>query len=72
VSFLFAEFIEGHGMFLHDLRIGFVIPQQSPPGLEPSMVLTAFDVGESATDFDLIIVDGRIARTSVLTSRRQH
>lgn len=27
------------------------------PGLDPSMVLTAFDVGESEQDFDLLIVD---------------
>jgi hypothetical protein len=55
-------------MLLRYLRIGFVIPQQSlrksvqkvfrkTPDLDPSMVLTAFDVGESATDFDLLIVD---------------
>ncbi|WP_291053956.1 DNA/RNA helicase domain-containing protein [Herbiconiux sp.] len=66
---LFSEFFtDEHRMLLRDLRIGFVIPQQSlrksvqkvfrkTPGLDPSMVLTAFDVGESATDFDLLIVD---------------
>lgn len=55
-------------MLLRDLRIGFVIPQQSlrtsvqkvfrkTPGSDPSMVLTAFQVGESELDFDLLIVD---------------
>ncbi|MGD8195254.1 hypothetical protein ACEXQB_012265 [Herbiconiux sp. P18] len=55
-------------MLLRDLRIAFVIPQQSlrksvqkvfrkTLGLHPSMVLTAFDVGESEQDFDLLIVD---------------
>jgi DUF2075 family protein len=66
---LFSEFFtDEHRMLLRDLRIGFVIPQQSlrksvqkvfrkTPGLDPSMVLTAFDVGESEQDFDLLIVD---------------
>ncbi|MFB2557035.1 DNA/RNA helicase domain-containing protein [Herbiconiux liangxiaofengii] len=66
---LFSEFFtDEHRMLLRDLRIGFVIPQQSlhksvqrvfrkTPGLDPSMVLTAFDVGESATDYGLLIVD---------------
>jgi DUF2075 family protein len=66
---LFSEFFtDEHRMLLRDLRIGFVIPQQSlrksvqkvfrkTPGLDPSMVLTAFEVGESEQDFDLLIVD---------------
>jgi hypothetical protein len=55
-------------MLLRDISIGFVISRQSPrktmqkvfrktPGLHPSTVLTAFDVGESATNFDLFMVD---------------
>ena len=62
-------------MLFRDLRIGFVIPQQplrksvqkvfrKSPGLDPTMVLTAFDVGESATDFDCSSSMRRIARTS--------
>lgn len=50
------------------LRIGFVVPQQSlresigrvfdrTPGLSKSMVLTAFDVGQSAEKFDVLVVD---------------
>ncbi|GAA2224791.1 DUF2075 domain-containing protein [Herbiconiux moechotypicola] len=66
---LFSEFFtDEHRMLLRDLRIGFVVPQQSlrtsvqkvfrkTPGLNPSMVLTAFEVGESELDFDLLIVD---------------
>ncbi|NQX33291.1 DUF2075 domain-containing protein [Herbiconiux sp. VKM Ac-2851] len=66
---LFSEFFtDEHRMLLRDLRIGFVIPQQSlrksvqkvfrkTPGLDPTMVMTAFEVGESEHDFDLLIVD---------------
>jgi DUF2075 family protein len=66
---LFSElFTAEHRMLLRDLRIGFVIPQQSlrksvqkvfrkTPGLDSTMVMTAFEVGESEHDFDLLIVD---------------
>lgn len=66
---LFADFfVEGYREKLIGLRFGLVIPQQSlresiknvfkkTPGLHPSMVMTAFDVGQSAEDFDLLIVD---------------
>jgi len=61
-------FVEGYRELLVDLRIGLVVPQQSlresikkvfrkTPGLRPEMVMTAFDVGESAESFDLLIVD---------------
>lgn len=51
-----------------DFRIGFVVPQQAlrksiksvfskTPGLDASMVLSAFDVGQSPGNFDLLIVD---------------
>ncbi|EHL00102.1 hypothetical protein M7I_3979 [Glarea lozoyensis 74030] len=53
---------------LHDLRIGLVVPQQSlrksiqivfkkTPGLEPSMVMDPFKVGEAEGVFDLLLVD---------------
>lgn len=66
---MFAElFIPQNRALLRDLRIGLVVPQQSlresirkvfrkTPGLDPSMVLTAFDVGNTEDDFDLLIVD---------------
>ena len=66
---LFADyFITGYPELLTDFRIGLVVPQQSlrksvervfqkTPGLMPSMVLTPFQVGESAEPFDLLIVD---------------
>ena len=66
---LFSEFfVEGYGELLTGLRLGLVIPQQSlresirkvfrkTPGLRPDMVMTAFDVGLSDKDFDLLIVD---------------
>ncbi|MGV8896209.1 MAG: DNA/RNA helicase domain-containing protein [Rhodoglobus sp.] len=65
----FAEFfVSGHPELLAGLRIGMVVPQQSlresikkvfrkTPGLRPDMVLTAFDVGFSDEEFDLLIVD---------------
>lgn len=66
---LFSEFfVEGYQDLLKDVRIGLVVPQQSlresikkvfkkTPGLHPSMVMTAFDVGSSDQHFDLLIVD---------------
>lgn len=66
---MFSElFIPQNRALLTDLRIGLVVPQQSlresirkvfrkTPGLKPSMVLTAFDVGNADEDFDLLIVD---------------
>ncbi|MFF2275753.1 DNA/RNA helicase domain-containing protein [Agromyces sp. NPDC058126] len=66
---LFSDFfMEGYVEKLKDFKIGIVIPQQSlrksvqkvfakTPGLEKSMVLTPFQVGESDHDFDLLVVD---------------
>lgn len=66
---LFSEFfVAGYRELLTDIRIGFVIPQQSlrdsikkvfrkTPGLSADMVMTPFDVGLADYDFDLLIVD---------------
>jgi uncharacterized protein len=66
---LFSEFfVQGNRELLVDIRIGFVVPQQSlresikkvfrkTPGLQPGMVMTPFDVGLADHDFDLLIVD---------------
>lgn len=66
---LFSSFFsERHREMLDGTRIGIVVPQQSlrssikkvfrkTPGLHPDMVLTAFDVGDSDKDFDLLVVD---------------
>ncbi|GHD43797.1 DUF2075 domain-containing protein [Mycetocola manganoxydans] len=66
---MFSElFVPEHRALLTDLRIGLVIPQQSlresikkvfrkTPGLDPAMVMTAFDVGNADEEFDLLIVD---------------
>ena len=66
---LFANFFEqDYRDLLQDFRVGLVIPQQSlrktiqnvfakTPGLDRSMVLTPFEVGESQRPFDLLIVD---------------
>ena len=66
---LFSDFfVEGHRELLTGIRIGLVVPQQSlresirkvfrkTPGLREDMVMTAFDVGFSEHDFDLLIVD---------------
>jgi DUF2075 family protein len=65
----FAEFFgDGYPDLLRDLRIGLVVPQQSlrtsiervfskTPGLERSLVLSPFQVGESSERFDLLMVD---------------
>jgi DUF2075 family protein len=66
---IFSEFfVEGYREQLAGLRIGLVVPQQSlrksiqrvfkkTPGLNPGMVMTAFEVGFAEEDFDLLIVD---------------
>lgn len=66
---MFADFfVEGFSELLTDFTLGIVVPQQSlrtsikkvfrrTPGLHPNMVMSAFDVGESADRFDLLIVD---------------
>ena len=65
----FADFFaEGNPELLRGLRVALVIPQQSlresvrnvfrkTPGLDPTMVMTAFDVGSASEDFDLVIID---------------
>ncbi|TVY41025.1 Uncharacterized protein LSUB1_G001695 [Lachnellula subtilissima] len=61
-------FTERNQRLLHDLRIGLVVPQQSlrksikivfakTPGLQPSMVMDPFKVGEAEGIFDLLLVD---------------
>lgn len=66
---IFSDFFTpGHAELLAPLKVGIVVPQQSlresiskvftrTPGLHKSMVLTPFQVGESAEPFDLLIVD---------------
>ena len=66
---LFSEFFtEGYSVLLADFRMAIVVPQQSlresikrvfkkTPGLNASMVLTPFDVGQAEQPFDLLIVD---------------
>ncbi|WP_308472499.1 DNA/RNA helicase domain-containing protein [Mycetocola zhadangensis] len=66
---MFADFfVPENRVLLAGLRIGLVVPQQSlresikkvfrkTPGLNPSMVMTAFDIGNSDENFDLLIVD---------------
>jgi DUF2075 family protein len=61
-------FTETNQRLLQGLRIGLVVPQQSlrdsikkvfrkTPGLNPSMVMTPFDVGQADGIFDLLLVD---------------
>ena len=61
-------FTETSQRLLHGLRIGLVVPQQSlrksikmvfakTPGLQPSMVMDPFKVGEAEGIFDLLLVD---------------
>jgi len=61
-------FTETNQRLLRGLRIGLVVPQQSlrdsikkvfrkTPGLNPSMVMTPFDVGQADGIFDLLLVD---------------
>lgn len=66
---MFAEFFtDEHAQLLDGLRLGLVVPQQSlresirrvfkkTPGLDPSMVVTPFQVGLSPTPYDILIVD---------------
>lgn len=66
---MFSEFfVRGYAELLAGRSIGMVIPQQSlrksvqrvfakTPGLQASMVMSAFEVGESSEKFDLLIVD---------------
>jgi DUF2075 family protein len=66
---MFSEFFAaGYPELLEGRRLGIVVPQQSlrksiqkvfakTPGLHRSMVMTPFEVGESAEDFDILIVD---------------
>ncbi|SJN21212.1 hypothetical protein FM104_03025 [Microbacterium esteraromaticum] len=66
---MFAEFFTPENReLLRDLKMALVIPQQSlrqsvkqvfkkTPKLDPKMVLTPFQVGESDAEFDLILVD---------------
>lgn len=66
---LFSDFFQaGFKELFANLKIGLVIPQISlrrtvskvfnrTPGLDPSMVLDPFEVGESVEIFDLLIVD---------------
>jgi DUF2075 family protein len=61
-------FTETNQRLLQSLRIGLVVPQQSlrdsikkvfrkTPGLNPSMVITPFEVGQADGIFDLLLVD---------------
>ncbi|GAA1537617.1 DUF2075 family protein [Microbacterium ginsengiterrae] len=66
---MFAEFFVSENRdLLADIRMALVVPQQSlresvkkvfkkTPRLDPTMVLTPFQVGESERAFDLILVD---------------
>lgn len=66
---MFAEFfVPENRELLKDLRMALVIPQQSlresvrrvfkrTPKLKPEMVLSPFQLGESADSFDLVLVD---------------
>lgn len=61
-------FTEANQRLLQGLRIGLVVPQQSlrdsikkvfrkTPGLNSSMVMTPFDVGQVDGNFDMLLVD---------------
>lgn len=66
---IFSDYFqEGNRDLLVDLRIGLVIPQQSlrssikkvfqkTPELDPTMVLSPFELGKKGEKFDLLIVD---------------
>ncbi|GAB2703750.1 DUF2075 family protein [Microbacterium marinum] len=66
---MFAEFfVPENRELLRDLRIGFVVPQQSlresikrvfkkTPKIAPEQILSPFDVGTSDTRWDILIVD---------------
>jgi DUF2075 family protein len=69
VDSMFADFFQpGHPELLRDFRVGLVVPQQAlrksvqrvfgrTPGLDPSQVLSPFQVGQSEQPFDLLLVD---------------
>jgi len=61
-------FLEGYPELLRDFRLGFVVPQMSlrktvqrvfkrTPGLQPSMVMSPFELGGHMERFDLLVVD---------------
>lgn len=61
-------FAQGYPELLQGLRLGIVVPQQSlrtsiakifdrAPGLDRSMVLTAYDVGKATEPYDVLVVD---------------
>lgn len=66
---IFSEFfIEGYPQLLTGFRAGLVVPQQSlrrsvqqvfkkTPGLDPKMVVSPFDVGQSEQRYSLLVVD---------------
>jgi DUF2075 family protein len=66
---IFSEYFTEHNrQHLSNLKIGFVIPQQSLrktvqkvfasiPSLNKSMVMSQFEVGASSMEFDLLVVD---------------
>ena len=66
---MFSEFFfEGSRELFQDLRIGLVVPQQSlrtsiadvfskTPALQDTPLLTAFDVGKSEGEWDVLVVD---------------
>lgn len=66
---IFSDYFqEGNRDLLVDLKVGLVIPQQSlrssirkvfkkTPELDPSMVLSPFELGKSGEKFDVLIVD---------------
>lgn len=66
---IFSDFFNpGHAEAVSSLRIGLVVPQQSlresisrvfalTPGLRRDLVLTPYDVGQSDTPYDLLVVD---------------
>ena len=69
IDSIFSEyFTPEHAELLNSLKFAIVVPQQSlrdsiakvfklTPGLSKGMVLTPFQVGESAEQFDLLVVD---------------
>lgn len=84
-SFLAELFTSAHRRTLDGLRVGLVVPQQSlrksvqlvfskTPGLDPSMVLSPFDVGKDPTPWDLLIVDEahRLNQRANQTSARRN
>lgn len=67
-SSLSEFFVEGYPELLRDFKIGLVVPQKSlrktiqrvfkrTPGLSHSMVMSTFEMGNSAEHFDLLVVD---------------